>query len=600
MSSAGNPILELDGKTFYYSFLAGASSLIEHQKELNRINVFPVADADTGTNMASTLRAIIEKVKPEKSFKVTIDAIAEAALTGARGNSGVIFAQFFYGLSNETRHIKKLRMDHFAEILHQSVKYIYEAIAEPIEGTMLTVIREWATYIHKHKNETHDFAKMFHDAYQIAGKSLQETTSKLKVLAQANVVDSGAKGFVVFLSGIAELLKTKNIRKLSQARDQVAEIDEPVIESHEVTGFRFCTEGIIRGKNLPAEEIRNKLKSYGDSVVLAGADHVMRVHVHTENPAGLFRDLSAYGTLSFQKADDMLKQYQTAHQRKYRIALVTDSTCDLPETLIDKYQIHMSHLNLNFGENQYLDKLTIRPAQFYDMLETTDTWPTTAQPNRQSFINLYSQLASHYDSIIAIHLTGKFSGTYNNSKKAAEIISSEFGKKISVIDSRTLSGALGLITYRAAMAIDQGMKHDDIVKSVENWIRNTRIFVSVKDLSYMVRGGRVSPLKGKIARMLNVKPIVSMDSEGRSLLLDKAFSQKRNIRLVMKHIEKIKQKHTIRNYILLHAHNPETASWFSDQLTVLTGTEPLGTMDISPVIGLNAGEGAVAVALTFD
>lgn len=600
MAKTDSQILELDGKTFYYSFLAGAQSLIRHQDELNKINVFPVPDADTGTNLSSTIRSIIENVKPTKSFKQTVDAIAEAALVGARGNSGVIFAQFFYGLSSESGASGKVDMHKFAETVKKSVSHVYGAISNPVEGTMLTVMREWAEFVYENKSRTNDFISMFHDAFDAAKVSLLSTKEKLKALAKANVVDAGAKGFVVFLEGIIEFLKTRNLRTIYSDKIRISTFENAAVVTHDDFNFRYCTEAIIRGENIDGTKLRDILNGYGDSVVVAGSGSVNRIHVHTDDPSGLFYDLRKFGTLSYQKADDMQKQYEIAHKRKFPIAVVTDSTCDLPQELLDKYQVHMVHLNMSFGDNQYLDKLTVQPSQFYDLTDEYPGFPKTSQPNERTFINLFSHLASHYESIIAVHLTGKFSGTWRNSQAAAKKVSEETGKKISVIDSKNLSGGLGLIVARVMRAVEAGKSHDAIVRATENWIANTRIFVSVKDFKYMVRGGRVSPMKGKIAHLLNIKPIISMDESGSSVLLDKAFSQQGNINRVLKHIRKINDAHPMKNFILLHARNQDAAVQIGEKIQKITGINPMASVDISPVVGLSAGRGAVAVAFDYD
>ncbi len=135
---------ELDGKQLYYSFLAGAQRIFDNQKLLNKINVFPVADADTGTNLASTMRSIIDTAIPTDNIKITANALADAALVGARGNSGIIFAQFLYGFSNEIKNEKSITVQSFKEIIKEAVKYAYDSISNPVEGTMITVLREWS------------------------------------------------------------------------------------------------------------------------------------------------------------------------------------------------------------------------------------------------------------------------------------------------------------------------------------------------------------------------------------------------------------------------------------------------------------------------
>ena len=151
---------ELDGKRFYYSFLAGAQKIFDHYQGLNKINVFPVADGDTGTNLASTMRSIIDTSIPTQNIKVTADALADAALIGARGNSGIIFAQFLYGFSNEIEDEKNLTVESFAEIVKKAVVYAYEAIANPVEGTMISVMRDWADYIYVLKDQIKDFNQL--------------------------------------------------------------------------------------------------------------------------------------------------------------------------------------------------------------------------------------------------------------------------------------------------------------------------------------------------------------------------------------------------------------------------------------------------------
>jgi DegV family protein with EDD domain len=595
-----NAVLEIDGRRLYYTFIAGAKKILENQMELNKINIFPVKDGDTGTNLASTIRAVIDSIHPDKSYKITADLIAETTLVNARGNSGIIFAQFMYGLSNETGNHGTITLNQFAESIKNSVRYVYDAVANPVEGTMLTVIKDWADFIYDNRKLIPDFNQLLIKSKAVLEKSLLETKAKLAVLAKNNVVDAGAKGFVLFIEGIIEFIISSDLRHLLKSKTELvlfSGIDDHV--SGEIT-HRYCTEAILKNVNIDSHALDEVLKSYGDSLVVAGSDKTKRIHIHTDNPADLFYHLKDYGTITFQKADDMVRQSEAVYNRKWKIALVTDSTCDLSVDLIDHYQINLLPINISFGDNHYLDKVTIHPAQFYRLLEQNDEFPKTAQVNEKAFVNLYSHLASHYDSVIAIHLTDKFSGTFHSSQKAAQSISKEFNKPISVINSKNLSGALGLIVLRIAQAIETGYSHDSIVEMTEKWIADSRIFVSVKTLKYMVRGGRVSHFKGFIAQLLNINPIVSMDENGKSMVFGKTYSQKSNMEKVMEHIKTISQNKSIWNYIVLHANNDEGARWYTEKMKRLTGKEPASVVNISPVIGANAGVGAASVAFMFE
>ena len=593
------PVIELDGRHLYYTFIAGAKKILEHQSHLNKINVFPVNDGDTGSNMASTIRSVIESIRPDISYTITVGLIADNTMMNARGNSGIIFAQFLYGMSREAGNLKSITIPQFAVSVKNSVRYMYEAVANPVEGTMLTVIKEWSEFIYSQKDIILDFNQLFVRSQEVLKKSLSETKTKLAVLARANVVDAGANAFVLFIEGIIDFINSSNIRRFLHSKPAAFVL--PANNEHvcEEVKFRYCTEGILKNISIDQKSLSLMLQSCGDSVVIGGNDFNKHIHVHTNDPAAMFSKLNDISTVTFQKADDMLRQSEAIFNRKWKIALVTDSTCDLPQQLIDHYQINMLPMNINFGESHYLDKITIQPDQFYRLLEKQGEFPKTSQVNEKAFSNLYNQLAERYDSIIAIHLTDKFSGTCFSSQKAAKVVSEAFHKPVTVLNSKTLSGALGLITLRIAQAIEAGYRYDEIVTLAEKWISDTRIFVSVKTLQYMVRGGRVSPMKGLVAKMLNVKPIVSMDENGKSFIFGKTFSQQTNMEKVMLHISKLCKDQEIWNYMVLHAHNTEAASWYVRSMKDFTGKEPVAVIDISPVIGANAGIGAASVAFMF-
>jgi DegV family protein with EDD domain len=187
-----------------------------------------------------------------------------------------------------------------------------------------------------------------------------------------------------------------------------------------------------------------------------------------------------------------------------------------------------------------------------------------------------------------------------SSVRAGVRIAGEFNKPVVVIDSKTLSGSLGLVVLRVAQAIEAGWSLEKITEAIEQWKKDAKIFVSVKDLKYMIKGGRVSKNKGFVANLLGVNPIVSVTEDGKSMLFGQAFSQKWNINKVMKHVTKISKDRAIWNYIVLHAHNESGAAIYNERMVELTGKQPVSVVNISPVIGMNAGIGAIAVSLMFE
>jgi len=590
----------INGKHLYYAFIAGGKQVLQNQNELNQINVFPVSDKDTGTNLASTIRSVIDNIKPDKSYKTTLNEIANASLIGARGNSGVIFAQFFYGLNQKTNNSHVITLKELAESVKGAIPYIYQAIANPVEGTILTVIKDWSDFLNSKMDKIHDLKTVMNESIIILEKSLFETTAKLNILNKHNLVDAGAKGFVLFMKGIIALINNMNIRELS------TEISEniSIVHSDEIFDenikYRYCTEAILKNLTIKKEDLKQFLNNDADSVVVAGSESICRIHIHTNEPAELFYKLKDFGTITFQKVDDMVRQLDIATKRKWNIALVTDSTCDLSKELIDFYQINMIPININFGDNHYLDKITMQPNQFYNLLESSDDFPKTSQINEQSFTNIYSHLASHYDAIISIHLTSQFSGTYLSSQKSAKIISKEFNKPIFTFDSKNLSGALGLLVLKTAQCIEAGNSFESIINSLETWRKNAKIFVSVKDLKYMIKGGRVSKPKGFIANVLGFNPVISIDEDGKSLLFGNTFSQISSLNKVFKHVKKLSQSKSIWNYIILHAHNFDGAKEAENKMFNISGKMAISIVDISPVIGMHAGKGSIAISLLFN
>jgi uncharacterized protein len=521
-------------------------------------------------------------------------------LIGARGNSGIIFAQFLYGFSNEIKSDQALDIQNFAESMKKAVAYAYEAIANPIEGTILTVIKDWAEYMYAFKDIIDDFIKLLIEAFQKAQQSLAETTTKLEVLARNHVVDAGAKGFVVFLEGILDFF-TNGGSKLVDAKSKVIQEEFSGIEiSHDIIKFRYCTEAMISGENLEKAKIISNISHCGDSLVIAGSPRKMRIHVHTDFPAELFSILQRFGAISNQKVDDIIMQNEILHNRKSDIAILTDSSCDLPKVILDDYQIHVVPLTIHFGDSYYLDRLSIQPQQFYSLLEKSEQNPTTAQPAFKEFQNKYEYLCTQYSSVIGINLAGALSGTFFNSDKAGKEVAERTGKSVSVFNSKTVTGGLGLIILRIVREIEQGESYENLLSKIEHWISKTQIRISVPTLKYIVRSGRVSKFKSYIATLLNLKPVIALDDEGRTYLFSKSFTEKGSRKKALKSIKKILYNNKVWEYAITHANNQPHADWYANEIEKITGRKPVFIDHASPALVANAGPGVVCVSMMME
>lgn len=592
-------ITEINGIQLYNSFIAGAQRIFENQQLLNKINVFPVADADTGTNLASTMRSIVSTAQPQPNLKLTAVSLADAALNGARGNSGIIFAQFLYGFSNEIKNVETLTVSTFAESMYKAVRYAYEAIANPVEGTMISVIKDWAEYIYQLKDHIEDFLKLLFDGLKKAVESLMETTSKMSVLAKNNVVDAGAKGFVVFLEGMFDYFENGQEQvNIDPANIEVAESVDAI--RHEEITYRYCTEAMITGENLTREDFAKIMVNFGDSMVVAGSPSKMRIHIHTDEPWKLFEEIGKLGKVTYKKVDDMVMQNEIASNRKYPIGLITDSTCDIPQSLLEAHQIQVVPLTVHFGEEFFIDRVTIQPDQFFRKMQTSETQPSSAQPSFNEFINRYNHLSGVYDSVISINISSGMSGTWQNSINAAKRSTEESKKRISVIDSKRVSSSLGLTVLRAAECIEQGMSHDEIVEQAEKWVEKNRILVTSKTMKYMVRSGRVSHTKGLIGKLLGIKPVVEVLNHGKTNVFGKPLTEKASMKLVMKEMTRFIEGRKVWGYAISHAMNEEGAQWYAEQMEAITGMKPRFVAQASPVLVANVGPGVVALSIMLE
>jgi DegV family protein with EDD domain len=194
-------------------------------------------------------------------------------------------------------------------------------------------------------------------------------------------------------------------------------------------------------------------------------------------------------------------------------------------------------------------------------------------------------------------LSKQFSGTYSNSQRAAKAISEQSGKKIDVFSSNRVSSALGLTVLRAAEAIEQGKSHDEISASIDSWINKNHILVSAKTVKYLVKSGRLSHSKGVAGKLLGVRPIISVDNEGKAYTYGKAYSEKGSMEFLIKEASRLISKGEIWGYAISHINNMETAQWYATKMETLTSKKPLFINDCSPVLGVHGGPGTVVLSI---
>ncbi|MFA4925409.1 MAG: DegV family protein [Candidatus Saccharicenans sp.] len=587
----------LDGRRLYLAFLAGGQAVIKDFAYLNKINVYPVPDGDTGTNLASTMKAIAEQARPSRSAKDSLNSIAEAALTGARGNSGLIFAQYIYGLSRELGSDLRISAVRFGESVKNAVRYAYSSTARPQEGTILTLIREWAEEIYQSRHRFSDFHELLHHSLDRAKQVLQETPKRLPALKKAGVVDAGAKGFVDFIEGVVNFIYHGSLKDVLNQEMPEIEFGEAPHQPKEDIPFRYCTEALLTGDNLDFNRIKEIVVKAGESAITGGSETRVRFHVHTNEPEKLFEALKNLGTIVQPKVEDMKLQSEISFRPKSKIALVVDSSCDLPASLLEENQVVVIPLLLNIKDHVFLDKLTISPRRIYKMLAEEEIMPGSAQPSPKTIENWFSFLSSHYDSILVLTISSALSGFYNLVKAVAEKFPE---KKIRIVDSRHISGSSGLIVERLLENWSDSQDVDELASQAEELVAKTEILVDIKTLKYLVKGGRVSPMKGLLAKLLNIKPIITINKLGQAVPCSQSFSRRQNFKKILQMIRKRQAVHPVHSFSIVHAGNRPRAEAYAREIELITGRPVSFIEEASPVVGVHNGLGAVGVCLSYE
>ncbi len=313
-------VIKINGKLFAEMIIQGAQNLSNHADLVDSLNVYPVPDGDTGTNMNLTMTSGREAIEHNISQHIGElgKTYSKGLLMGARGNSGVILSQLFRGFSKELEAYEAINARQLAESFKAGVETAYKAIMKPVEGTILTVARDAAdAAIHK-VEETDDCIELMSYVLEEAEKSLENTPNLLPVLKEVGVVDSGGKGLVLVYEGFLKAMKGETVSSEAPKLDKDSLVNEEhdfhgVINTEDIV-YGFCTEVMVRfdkSKRVFDEQIfREDMSEFGDSLLVINDDEIVKVHVHTETPGDVFNYGQQYGELIKLKVENMREQHR--------------------------------------------------------------------------------------------------------------------------------------------------------------------------------------------------------------------------------------------------------------------------------------------------
>ncbi len=574
---------------------AGMRQLQNSREELDRINVFPVADGDTGLNMAQTAQAVILALAESPSRKAgeAAHAAAKGALYGAHGNSGVILAQFLQGLADAWEGKERLDTAEVAAGLKAAAESARNGLSNPREGTILSVMSAVGLSALNASPEG-ELTTLLGAARQAAEAAVRKTPEQLDVLRRAGVVDAGGAGLAQFLAGIEELVKTgegaaaADFDNEASALPAAARVHDPGEESKR----RYCTECMIAGETLAPAAIREQLGALGDSIVVAGGARVVRLHIHTDKPHEVFAMAHKHGEVSSEKADDMHVQFAVLNSS--RVPVGCDSGADIPANLRRKLRITQAPLRIHLGDKGYLDKLGLPAEWLWRAMENDGEKARTATPARGDMERAMGFLGGHFPESVWISLAGAVSGTADLARSVAAEIT---GGKVQAVDSANVSVGHGLILQHAAEWANQGAGAARIVESLAAVSAGARTFGLIEDLSHGVRGGRISPGIKRLSDLLGVDALLAISPAG---AVKACGAQRRSgdrvARFARYALRRFPKGQPLRMAVA-HANRPEAGQRLHDLLA--TGIPDLASSFVTglgAVVSAHAGPGALVAA----
>lgn len=497
------PYKALDGKAFKNIFIAGSVRLDQSREYLNSINVFPVPDGDTGSNMAATLNKAVEALASldDHSLPIVLDVLSKKLRMEARGNSGIILSEFFYGMFLRLKEGEVVEPAGFIQAMSSGKEAAYSALAEPKEGTILTLISKSVDSLRRERDDIEDMRLALEKLVERCRKALDETKDEMPLLHDNDVVDSGAHGFLLFWEGALGYLRGEFQAKILKPIKKVFTSDKS-----ESIKYRYCAEGLVRGVSFNRRELMTAFEKKGDSLIVTGDGELLKVHLHTNDLGFFFDYLATLGEVVKTKKDDMRRQSKekASARIKQRVGIVVDSTCDLDLDIRDGLGVEMIPLQVIFGEESFRDRIDITADEFYLRLKRTGELPKTSQPNASDFLRGYEEISTECEEILAVYISSTLSGTWQAGRKWGDQLDKG---KVMAYDSGQASLAMGLMVMEAARMARDGAGMDEIVGRLDSIKSRVSTYFTVDTLEFLAKNGRIGAAKKILGTAMGLKPI---------------------------------------------------------------------------------------------
>ena len=568
---------------------------IERKKEeINKINVFPVPDQDTGTNMAKTLLGI-KKAVEKKEFKDLDEfsnIVLEAVLEAAQGNAGVIYTGFLAEFLPALENKNPIGVEKLALAFEKGSQRARKSILNPKEGTILDVIDAVSLAFKNESKKEKDIINVFKVATEKAKDALLATREKLEILRKANVVDAGGLSFLMIMESYLDVLAGE--RKIEKAKERPSERVKKFIQ---ILANRYEVVALIKNPRFDEKAVKEKLEKLGDCIDIVQIKNKMKLHIHTDFPDDVKDTIRTIGQVLNIREQDMTKEVVGEPSiRKVSIGIVTEDINDIPEKILERYQIEIVKVIVEFpeeiknlpGENIYQK---MREAQKRGLKSS----PKTSQATPKSYLDAYKKQLERFDQVLCLTISSKISGCYNSAIQAREMLKEP--EKIFVLDSVHAAASEGLLVLRAIELIQEQRDISDIIDEIKKLIPKTHLYIILEDPRWLAGIGRITESQANWVRRIKkigLHPVIQLKNgrlqkggmvfakdaaEGLFKKISKESRKERKegkrIRVVIQHADNLEQAKTLKK--LLKDINAEV-QFISLGSPVICGAAGPGTM----------------------
>ena len=583
--------------------LLSCEKIEENREQINKINVFPVPDQDTGDNLVKTLEGIKENIegKEFKNLTEISETALDGALTAAQGNAGVIYTGFLAGflplLNKNPVDAKKL-----AIAFEKGAEKARKSIQDPKEGTILDVIDAASQTIKEKAQVETNIVDIFKAVVEKANKALVATQEKMEILKRAKVVDAGGLGFLLILESYLEVLKKEEKPSLAELREEKEKPSERIKRFIQILSNRYEIVALIENPKINEETIREKLRKLGNCLDIVQVGNKMKIHIHTDEPEEAKDEISEIGEILKLKTEDMARRID-GPSKKVSIGVVTDEVADLTQKIVERYQIKVVPYKIDWPEGRNLPGGNIYQKMREAEKRDIKNLPKTSQASPKEFLEVFKKQLGKFDKILCIPVSSKLSGGYNSAIQAREMLPEKEKERVYILDSLLASASQALLVLRAIELIQEQRKIYNIILKLKRAIPHIYLYGFFADPKWIEWGGRLSHSQANWIRRLQkigIRTLMGVKN-GKLEKIGLRFGVKDISEALFKEIEiksrKIRRQDRKIRVVMTHCDNLEKAQKLKEKLKEIKAEVSFVNL-VGPTVGAHIGPGALMAAWT--